>query len=360
MLASDFVNIIDKCINEDLPFALYRIPESSEVVLLLSRRDVEICDFEALRTKGAGFVLHPFKCSKDKPIFYINADVVLNIDINQLSNLDITLGVKCRDFFLENNIDKEEYIKRVEKIINSINKGILEKLVFAKTKTVNYYLKSDLRNLFFNIEQNDKAAFVYLINIPGMFSWCGASPEMLLVGDDTDWNTVALAGTQKYNAESVNDINWGEKEIKEQAFVCDYIENNIVKTGFPFSKKATKTVRAGGVVHIETKYNIKGKDIEFWELVSALHPTPAVCGIPKEKALELIEEIEEKDRFYYSGFLGPIGIRSQRNLFVNLRCAMWKDNELSLFVGGGITGESIPEREWDETELKAETLIKLF
>lgn len=363
MLESDFIGCIDRCIEEDLPFALYRLPKSREVVLLLSQSDVDVSGFDDLKDKGEGFVLHPFKYSNENPIYYIKADKVLSLSVDDIPYSDMVSEIKYEEAFQNpdlKDINREEYLIRIKSIVDRINKGELEKLVFSKTKTIGSYRKLDLRNLFFKMEENYKDAFVSLVNIPDAFSWCGASPEMLLGGDNSEWKTVALAGTQKYNGGDIDDIEWGEKEIKEQAFVCNHIEKNIVDAGFPFDKTDTKTVRAAGVVHIETEYNIKGDSREFWELVNVLHPTPAICGTPKEKALKLIEEFEENDRTYYSGFLGPVGIRSQRKLFVNLRCARWKDNEFSLFVGGGITGGSIPEKEWEETELKADTLIKLI
>jgi len=198
------------------------------------------------------------------------------------------------------------------------------------------------------------------VNIPGVFSWCGASPELLLNSENNILNTVALAGTQKYNEVNVSGFKWSNKDIEEQSFVCDYIEKEIRKAGFSFFKSEPVTVRAGEVVHIKTRYSIEGKKENFWDLVGMLHPTPAVCGTPMDKALNLIEEVETHDRSYYTGFLGPIDIQCERKLFVNLRCAKFSEGSLSLYVGGGITAQSLPEKEWEETELKADTLIKLL
>src|SRR5690606_16197073 len=112
-------------------------------------------------------------------------------------------------------------------------------------------------------------------------------------------------------------------------------------------------------------------------LIAALHPTPAVCGLPKIEAREFILKNENYDREFYTGFLGEINMpqevrrssnrRNQENqayssivpktsLFVNLRCMKLTEDSVEIFVGGGITKESIPEAEWEETQNKAGTM----
>src|SRR6202021_687877 len=92
-------------------------------------------------------------------------------------------------------------------------------------------------------------------------------------------------------------------------------------------------------------------------LVSELHPTPAVCGIPLNDATQFIKETEGYDRGYYTGFLGPCNMDGKTELYVNLRCAELFADCINLYVGGGITKDSIPENEWEETEMKSKTLL---
>jgi isochorismate synthase len=96
-----------------------------------------------------------------------------------------------------------------------------------------------------------------------------------------------------------------------------------------------------------------------------LHPTPAVCGLPKNEALSFILEHEIHNREFYSGFLGPVNMTSGRgrnssSLYVNLRCMKLRENTAILYAGCGITVESEPEKEWQETELKANTLLSVI
>ena len=98
----------------------------------------------------------------------------------------------------------------------------------------------------------------------------------------------------------------------------------------------------------------------LWELVDAMHPTPAVAGQPKDDAINFIKKLEPHDRDYYTGFLGPVSENEEVDLFVNLRCLKITPGYLSLYVGGGITLESDPADEWDETRWKADSLLNIL
>jgi isochorismate synthase len=143
----------------------------------------------------------------------------------------------------------------------------------------------------------------------------------------------------------------------------DYIEESLFKNEISeYGRTGPYTVKAGNVVHLKTRYNlsldqIKGK---IGKLITDLHPTPAVCGLPRNKAYELIRKVEKYDRSFYTGFLGPWGLNSESRLFVNLRCAELKKEKLLLYIGGGLTAESDPEAEWEETIRKSQTLLSVL
>ena len=95
-------------------------------------------------------------------------------------------------------------------------------------------------------------------------------------------------------------------------------------------------------------------------LLNTLHPTPAVCGLPKEAAKSFILRNENYDRTFYTGFLGEININLVTDLFVNLRCVEIEEGFAKVYVGGGITEESIPEKEWLETHFKTTTIKSIL
>ncbi|MFB1039347.1 MAG: chorismate-binding protein, partial [Polaribacter sp.] len=102
------------------------------------------------------------------------------------------------------------------------------------------------------------------------------------------------------------------------------------------------------------------------ELIRALHPTPAVCGLPRELARTFLFENENYDRSFYTGFLGELNLQDSKDtakssaLFVNLRCMRIQNNKAAIFVGGGITKDSDAANEWEETVFKAKTMKRML
>ena len=161
---------------------------------------------------------------------------------------------------------------------------------------------------------------------------------------------MALAGTKFSSQEG-----WTKKEIEEQQIVKNEIYNNLMPLCSKLSAGETITSQAGNLQHLETLF--KGKsNASILEIIDALFPTSAIAGFPKKIALPLISEYEKHDRSFYSGFLGSI----ENNLaysFVNLRCLNLKSNQAHIYVGSGLTKDSVPLSEWNEILKKSETML---
>jgi isochorismate synthase len=114
---------------------------------------------------------------------------------------------------------------------------------------------------------------------------------------------------------------------------------------------------AGPVKHLRTDFSFRTTREET-ELLDALHPTPAVSGLPRALALEIIENIEEHDRSIYTGYIGLLSPKDSK-IYVNLRCCQIRPGNMFLYLGGGYTKDSNPELEWEETENKSKTLLDL-
>ena len=173
------------------------------------------------------------------------------------------------------------------------------------------------------------------------------------------FQTVALAGTQRDLGLPPENVVWGEKEIEEQAIVERYIEATLRRERANYQKTVPYTSKAGKLLHLKTKFRFRPPNSVF-NFIKALHPTPAVCGIPKKPAKDFIVHHEKHQRDYYSGFLGPLNINFQSNLFVNLRCMQVFKDKFALYIGGGITADSNAEKEWEETEIKSQTLADVI
>jgi isochorismate synthase len=193
----------------------------------------------------------------------------------------------------------------------------------------------------------------------------GATPEQLLKANKDEIKTVALAGTQVFDG--TENVVWETKEKEEQQFVTDFITNNLKDYASEVSVSAPYTAKAGNILHIKTDITAKLKDKkDLKNVIQTLHPTPAVCGLPKEATKSFIITNEGYNRDYYSGFLGELNIdlatfrAEQSDLFVNLRCMKIVGNFAELFIGCGITSESNPEKEFLETVNKSMTMKKVL
>lgn len=209
-------------------------------------------------------------------------------------------------------------------------------------------------------------AFVSLVAIPGVGTWIGATPEVLLTVDSDSLTTMALAGTQRRPEDRpLAAVTWGAKEKVEQEMVSAYIRAFFQQAGVAqVVEVGPHTVAAGNVVHLQTLFRVDAAGEARFTLANRvlqeLHPTSAVCGMPKQKALAFILANEGYERSFYSGFLGPVHVAGESHLYVNLRCMRLGQSQATLFVGAGITANSDPAAEWRETELKAATMLSVL
>ncbi len=257
-------------------------------------------------------------------------------------------------------------------VTNTINtntqKTIFKKVVLSRTKELVLDEHFDLMATFDKLCERYPNAFVSMVYLPSLDQiWVGASPEVLVSQNKEGvFRTMALAGTQsaiQRNGQYMKPAhaNWTQKEIEEQAYVSRYIIDCFKKIRLrDFEEEGPKTVIAGNLLHLQTDFFVDTQIVDAEGLISTmlelLHPTSAVCGMPKQAALDFILKHETHQRAFYSGFWGPINIEGESNLFVNLRTMKIEQGIATLFAGCGITADSIPEKEWLETEMKCQTL----
>ena len=157
-----------------------------------------------------------------------------------------------------------------------------------------------------------------------------------------------------------------QKEKQEQRFVTDYITASLQDFSSDIRATAPYTFRAGTIVHIKTDISAELKaEKSLKSIIDTLQPTPAVCGLPKDKALDFLIANEGYDREYYSGYLGEINIdmatgQSKTDLFVNLRCMKIANDAAHLYIGCGITKDSDPAKEFVETVNKSTTMKRVL
>lgn len=355
--------LIRLCLEKQVPFVCYRLP-GTETFNMWMQRSGTMQFFESFNEVGdeSGFVYAPFHRKTNFPVVFFSGEIRIENDqfedslLFELAEME-PLYPTIKSVFPP-EISKTEYIDQASSFIRAFNEDLVKAVlsrVILRENTVEWNVEEYLDSL----SKAYPDAFVHLINIPGNGIWMGATPELLYRRRGNVCFTEALAGTQKVTEK--NTIHWEPKETEEQEMVTRYIKSILQMEGIQsYTVDRPTTVRAGNLLHRKTGFQFAIEPgFEEGTFIHKLHPTPAVCGLPKEEALDLILQTEKHNREYYAGFCGPVNQNESTELFVNLRCMKLFDNQRALFTGGGLTAKSVPRKEWEETELKAETLLSV-
>ena len=248
----------------------------------------------------------------------------------------------------------EDYARVVEEGVGLLKNDSAKKIVLSRI--ISFPQQGFTAESVFNsFNEKFPNAAVFAFSEEDQSQWVGATPELLFRKRGNAYATISLAGTRK--AGSLNE--WGTKEIEEQRLVTDFIQQELKSLGAEeILCGELHTRNAGSIEHLcnEISFEFQGN----WKRVmGALHPTPAVCGMPREQAKSIIQQLELHDREYYTGL---IGIEQGENVdvYVILRCIKLNEKTIHVFVGAGITAESVPELEARETRWKAESLTEVI
>ncbi|MHC1777067.1 MAG: chorismate-binding protein [Lentimicrobium sp.] len=332
-------------------FVACRLPGETGKILMTGRV-YQLSGNSTLSSGKEGFIMAPF--ADGSPVLWLEAEKISSLDDEKLSEPafpivipDIQPGQKI------SMTSEEEYYEQVIRITDLLKAGIAGKVVLSRQIIIPFNNKISLMGLFDRLCRSNAGAFVYLAFFPGIGLWIGATPETLLKYQDNTITTMALAGTRPLGENGT----WNEKDKEEHAFVVDYIHEKLKAAGCPeIIKSQPYSINAGLASHLRTDFSAGCDRRKVAEIVDALHPTPAVCGWPADKALEIINSTEKHSRACYTGYLGPV-TRKTVHLFVNLRCVQLAGEKAIVYAGGGLTALSDPKSEWDETVLKSTTML---
>jgi len=351
---NDFFSTIRKHQEQNLPFVIYSKPNSSSIFALLQQDDTlyKVTDYSE-----KGFVFASFD---EKQLILIPEKESKIISAEQ------TAGNFSFNETDDPNFDEEaknQYEDLVKKGIQAIKNEEFKKVVLSRSEIIDL-TDFDFIITFKRLIHLYPSTFTYCFSHPEIGFWMGATPEQLLKASESTFETTALAGTQKANLEE--EISWQQKEKEEQQYVTDFIIKRLREVASSVNVTEPYSIKAGSIWHIKTDISgVLKENSTLEEVIDTLHPTPAVCGLPKKKAKAFILENENYDRTFYTGFLGELNSSfahkaASSDLFVNLRSMQIKDNKAILYMGCGITKESIPEKEWEESVNKSMTMKRVL
>lgn len=376
--------ILSKANDSQYAAALWRLPDSDITQLILSEQSQSIDRDEFLEELDPGFLFAPFDRTAKRT--FLKADHLFTFTkgkfipqespegettsqwlAEQLASFSPTrYSPPPVEFPKEAGMEKKAFLDIVDLCVKEIVQGTLEKIVPSRIRTIELPPAFDVIEAFQKLCVAYPQALISFVTIPGVGNWLGASPEVLVrVEDKSVFRTVALAGTLPYQpGVDLRSVAWTQKEIEEQALVERYVISCFKKVRLrEYEEHGPRTVIAGNLMHLKSEFTVDIKATNFPQIgtvmLDLLHPTSAVCGMPLEPSLDFLRRHEPHDRGFYAGYLGPVNIRNNIDLFVNLRCMQIGGAFGRLYAGAGVTIDSIPEKEWDETEIKFNTLLNV-
>ena len=353
-------------------FALYRFPHQQQVTLVCQThgQPLQLSSCRDLNDRR-GFVVAPFQIAPQHPILLIRPDRVLTFaDATrcslpegwQFAPSEPSVGTEQTGGLHAPGSDREAYGQDFRCFHARLADDHFRKLVLSRCAEQPADGQTDVLALFQSACLLYPRLFVALAYTPVSGLWLTATPEILLEGEAGRWRTIALAGTMRLEGQQLlgegEEVCWSTKNIQEQRYVATYITECLEHVSADVSEEGPRTVRAANLVHLRSDFNFTLYDnVRVGDVLQLLHPTPAVCGLPKEEAFRFILGHEHTPRLYYSGFQGPLGIQpSATHLYVSLRCMQITPRAFRLYAGGGLLKDSTEEQEWQETEAKLETM----
>lgn len=431
MSTTSVAAVIDRLIKSNIPFACFRYLDYEDVTFIPDQASLPSSVNVVKATGGVqpkqNFVLSPFDCSAAADDDIAAGGLKIRgprLSVEEAARLvealpepaaETAAADAIRESVSQEQLDKlnaeakDNYFRAFELFKKELTAGTFKKLVLSRP----YYCRAvkSFGKAFETMLQSYPNAYCYVAYVPEHGVFMGASPEKLFTNfitpdDNTLMQTVSLAGTMP--ARSLTQVSkgnpqaagpkklrrrqaqagtrfvstlmderhgayWSAKNLQEQKLVTDYIVSTLKSSGVnEIIVNDLFTAEAGPVIHLCNGIFFMPESDDLadrpWPIVRALHPTPAVCGLPKQQALEFIRQHEGYARNFYAGIVGHYNgdlsdieqDRTTCRLFVNLRCLQAKDGIMTLYAGGGLLPASEAESEWQETENKLQTMRSIL
>lgn len=302
--------------------------------------------------------------------FYENHPDIDSLQDDILSLLREATAAK-KDFKVISNDINGDYYKKwmrtIDAALSDITIGKLNKIVLSREVIAKFSATPDLQFLIEKLKNRYPECYTFAFR-SGDSIFFGASPEKLINVTKNHFESDALAGSIKRGISSSEDeelarsLLISKKNIAEQKAVVDFIVKAVSKFSDPVVyDKSPRIKKLDNIQHLYTPISGKLKEnVSMFEVIDALHPTPAVCGVPCKEAIEFINRNEDHHRGLYSGVIGWFNFNNEAEFAVGIRSALLKGNKLFAYSGCGIVDGSDAESEYEESVLKLKPILTLF
>lgn len=257
----------------------------------------------------------------------------------------------------------DAYAAAVAQAVERIRDGALDKVVLARTLELTGDRPVDASALVARLAACNPHGYTFSVDLGGGRTLLGASPELLVSRLRGVVHANPLAGSAPRSSDPAEDRRRAEalmasaKDLDEHRVVVEAVRDSLA----PLCKRLDVPARPS-LIHTATMWHlsteVRGEtDADALTLALALHPTPAVCGAPRDVARALIRDAEPFDRAFYAGMLGWVDTRGDGEWVVTIRCAEAAGQMLRLYAGAGVVGDSTPDGERAETAAKFRTML---
>ena len=244
------------------------------------------------------------------------------------------------------------YRAALEKALELVDSGELSKLVLAVRQQLLLDRPLDPLSLLRHLRRSQSGSCRFLWQQSAAEALLGASPERLLTVRQGQLRSDALAGTAPLGAAAAELLH-SEKDRHEHELVVDTITAVLQRLGLePRRPRHPRLARHGSLVHLHTPITASLANHQPLALAAALHPTPAVAGLPRREAMAWLRSLEPFERGYYAAPIGWIDSEGDLDLRVAIRSGILRGRQLELTAGAGLVRGSRPERELQEVALK--------
>lgn len=344
----------------------YRLPHAKTMKRLVQLMPPRRLDSLYELPETGGYVVMPFGITPECPLVFIEPDRIEDFPLEEPLPYDPEEH-KASD----EELQRDNYHTAFTSCHDRLTRGELQKVVLSRCLHTSLTASiadsvSDPEILwrkgyqyFLRACHNRPNSYVAFWWTPFTGAWLVATPEPLLERHKDHWSTVALAGTVPWQ-ENITP-QWNEKNREEQAIVRRFISAQLENVATDLELSETYTLHSGNIQHLCTDFRFQfNAHQNICNTLARLHPTPAVCGLPREEARQAILSDETSPRRYYAGFSGPLHLMNETHLFVSLRCMEFTPDSAILYAGGGLMPESDEAEEWEETRRKMQTMWQLL
>ena len=266
---------------------------------------------------------------------------------------------------LQSPDDHRRWVNKVEHAKKLISQNVFEKIVLARSVTLQSQHRPHFTRLTHQLRQKYPECYNFMVQKDSDTAFIGATPERLASFNDGHFMTDGLAGSTSRGRSALEDAALAQnlmesnKDRDEHEFVVRAINENLKKFSYRVEyPNQPRIKKLKNVQHLFTPISASiKKGVQIHELISEMHPTPAVGGFPRYKAVSHIHEIEQLDRGWYAAPVGWFNLNGYGEFAVAIRSALLSGKNATLYAGCGIVANSDPEKEWNETLLKFKPMM---